>query len=159
MELSLYRKLERHFLAALPGEDAIITDMSKVVTVLNSLCVEMDNRLSLLEQAGARNIKEYNEKFIARKLNPETHHFLPYIVLIIDEFADLIIRQGKEIENPVSRLAAVARAAGIHLIIATQRPTVNVITGGIKLNIPGRIAFRVIHLAYPQMTLPTIFRV
>ncbi len=144
VELSLYRKLERHFLAALPGEDAIITDMSKVVTVLNSLCVEMDNRLSLLEQAGARNIKEYNEKFIARKLNPETHHFLPYIVLIIDEFADLIIRQGKEIENPVSRLAAVARAAGIHLIIATQRPTVNVITGGIKLNIPGRIAFRVI---------------
>ncbi len=144
VELSLYRKLERHYLAALPGEDAIITDMSKVVTVLNSLCVEMDNRLSLLEQAGARNIKEYNEKFIARKLNPETHRFLPYIVLIIDEFADLIIRQGKEIENPVSRLAAVARAAGIHLIIATQRPTVNVITGGIKLNIPGRIAFRVI---------------
>lgn len=144
VELSLYRKLERHYLAAIPGEDAIITDMSKVVTVLNSLCVEMDNRLSLLEQAGARNIKEYNEKFIARKLNPETHRFLPYIVLIIDEFADLIIRQGKEIENPVSRLAAVARAAGIHLIIATQRPTVNVITGGIKLNIPGRIAFRVI---------------
>ncbi|WP_260985227.1 FtsK/SpoIIIE domain-containing protein, partial [Bacillus pumilus] len=94
--------------------------------------------------AGARNIKEYNDKFIARKLNPEKHRFLPYIVLIIDEFADLIIRQGKEIENPVSRLAAVARAAGIHLIIATQRPTVNVITGGIKLNIPGRIAFRVI---------------
>lgn len=144
VELSLYRKLERHYLAALPGEDAIITDMTKVVTVLNSLCVEMDNRLSLLEQAGVRNIKEYNEKFKARKLNPETHRFLPYIVLIIDEFADLIIRQGKEIENPVSRLAAVARAAGIHLIIATQRPTVNVITGGIKLNIPGRIAFRVI---------------
>ena len=144
VELSLYRKLEQHYLAAIPGEDAIITDMSKVVTVLNSLCMEMDNRLSLLEQAGARNIKEYNEKFVARKLNPEKHRFLPYIVLIIDEFGDLIIRQGKEIENPVSRLAAVARAAGIHLIIATQRPTVNVITGGIKLNIPGRIAFRVI---------------
>ncbi|MCM1356691.1 MAG: DNA translocase FtsK [Staphylococcus sp.] len=144
VELSLYRKLERHYLASLPGEDAIITDMSKVVTVLNSLCVEMDNRLSLLEQAGARNIIEYNNKFVSRQLNPEHHRFLPYIVLIIDEFADLIIRQGKEIENPVSRLAAVARAAGIHLIIATQRPTVNVITGGIKLNIPGRIAFRVI---------------
>lgn len=144
VELSLYRKLERHYLAALPGEDAIITDMSKVVTVLNSLCIEMDNRLKLLEKAGARNIKEYNEKFIARRLNMNKHRFLPYIVLIIDEFADLIIRQGKEIEEPVSRLAAVARAAGIHLIIATQRPTVNVITGNIKLNIPGRIAFRVI---------------
>ncbi|MCM1522033.1 MAG: DNA translocase FtsK [Muribaculaceae bacterium] len=144
VELSLYRELERHYLASLPGEDAIITDMTKVVNVLNSLCVEMDNRLSLLEKAGARNIKEYNDKFKARKLNPNVHRFLPYIVLVIDEFADLIIRQGKEIENPVSRLAAVARAAGIHLIIATQRPTVNVITGGIKLNIPGRIAFRVI---------------
>lgn len=144
VELSLYRKLERHYLAALPDEDAIITDMSKVVTVLNSLCIEMDNRLKLLEQAGARNIKEYNEKFIARRLNMNKHRFLPYIVLVIDEFADLIIRQGKEIEEPVSRLAAVARAAGIHLIIATQRPTVNVITGNIKLNIPGRIAFRVI---------------
>ena len=144
VELSLYRKLERHYLAALPDEDAIITDMSKVVTVLNSLCIEMDNRLKLLEKAGARNIKEYNEKFIARRLNMNKHRFLPYIVLVIDEFADLIIRQGKEIEEPVSRLAAVARAAGIHLIIATQRPTVNVITGNIKLNIPGRIAFRVI---------------
>lgn len=144
VELSLYRKLERHYLASLPDEDAIITDMSKVVTVLNSLCIEMDNRLKLLEKAGARNIKEYNEKFIARRLNMNKHRFLPYIVLVIDEFADLIIRQGKEIEEPVSRLAAVARAAGIHLIIATQRPTVNVITGNIKLNIPGRIAFRVI---------------
>ncbi len=144
VELSLYRKLERHYLASLPDEDAIITDMTKVVTVLNSLCIEMDNRLKLLENAGARNIKEYNEKFIARRLDMNKHRFLPYIVLVIDEFADLIIRQGKEIEEPVSRLAAVARAAGIHLIIATQRPTVNVITGNIKLNIPGRIAFRVI---------------
>lgn len=144
VELSLYRKLEHHYLASLPGEDAIITDMTKVVTVLNSLCIEMDNRLKLLEKAGARNIKEYNEKFVSRRLNMNDHRFLPYIVLVIDEFADLIIRQGKEIEEPVSRLAAVARAAGIHLIIATQRPTVNVITGNIKLNIPGRIAFRVI---------------
>ncbi len=144
VELSLYRKLERHYLASLPGEDPIITDTSKVVSVLNSLCVEMGNRLSLLEDAGVRNIKEYNEKFIARRLNPEKHHFLPYLVLIIDEFADIILTAGKEVESPVSRLAAVARAAGIHLILATQRPAVNVITGGIKTNIPGRIAFRTI---------------
>lgn len=144
VELSLYRKLERHYLAALPGEDAIITDTSKVVAVLNSLCIEMGNRLSLLEDAGVRNIKEYNAKFIARRLNPNKHKFMPYIVLIIDEFADIILTQGKEVENPVSRLAAVARAAGIHLILATQRPAVNVITGGIKTNIPGRIAFRTI---------------
>lgn len=143
VELSLYSKLERHYLAALPGEEAIIKDTSKVVNVLNSLCIEMGNRLNLLEEAGVRNIKEYNEKFIARRLNPNKHHFLPYIVLVIDEFADIILTAGKEVENPVSRLAAVARAAGIHLIIATQRPTVNVITGGIKTNIPGRIAFRV----------------
>ena len=143
VELSLYRKLERHYLAALPDEEAIITDMSKVVTVLNSLCIEMDNRLKLLEKAGARNIKEYNEKFIARRLNMNKHRFLPYIVLVIDEFADLIIRQGKEIEEPVSRLAAVARAAGIHLIIATQRPSAQVLTGGIKTNCPGRMAFKV----------------
>ncbi|MDE6460641.1 MAG: DNA translocase FtsK, partial [Paramuribaculum sp.] len=144
VELSLYRKLERHYLAALPGEDAIITDTSKVVAVLNSLCIEMGNRLSLLEDAGVRNIKEYNAKFIARRLNPNKHKFMPYIVLIIDEFADIILTAGKEVENPVSRLAAVARAAGIHLILATQRPAVNVITGGIKTNIPGRIAFRTI---------------
>ncbi len=143
VELSLYRKLERHYLAALPGEDAIITDTSKVVTVLNSLCIEMGKRLDLLEKAGVRNIKEYNEKFIARRLNPNEHKFMPYIVLIIDEFADIILTAGKEVENPVSRLAAVARAAGIHLIIATQRPSVTVITGAIKTNIPGRIAFRV----------------
>lgn len=143
VELSLYRTLERHYLAALPGEDSIITDMSKVVTVLNSLCKEMEDRLGLLQAAEVRNIKEYNTKFIAKKLNPKKHRFLPYIVLIIDEFADIILTQGKEVENPVSRLAAVARAAGIHLIIATQRPSVNVITGGIKTNIPGRMAFRV----------------
>ena len=129
VELSLYRKLERHYLAALPGEDAIITDTSKVVTVLNSLCIEMGKRLDLLEKAGVRNIKEYNEKFIARRLNPNEHKFMPYIVLIIDEFADIILTAGKEVENPVSRLAAVARAAGIHLIIATQRPSVTVIIG------------------------------
>lgn len=144
VELSLYRCLERHYLAALPGEDAIITDTSKVVAVLNSLCIEMGNRLNLLEQAGVRNIKEYNAKFVARRLNPEIHRYLPYIVLIIDEFADIILTAGKDVENPVSRLAAVARAAGIHLILATQRPAVNVITGGIKTNIPGRIAFRTI---------------
>lgn len=144
VELSLYRKLERHYLAALPGEDPIITDTSKVVAVLNSLCIEMGNRLSLLEDAGVRNIKEYNAKFIARRLNPEKHRFMPYIVLIIDEFADIILTAGREVESPVSRLAAVARAAGIHLILATQRPAVNVITGGIKTNIPGRIAFRTI---------------
>ncbi len=143
VELSLYSKIENHYLAALPGEEAIIKDTDKVVTVLNSLCIEMGNRLNLLEEAGVRNIKEYNEKFIARKLDPRIHRFLPYIVLIIDEFADIILTAGREVENPVSRLAAVARAAGIHLIIATQRPTVNVITGGIKTNIPGRIAFRV----------------
>ncbi len=144
VELSLYRKLERHYLAALPGEDPIITDTSKVVAVLNSLCIEMGNRLSLLEDAGVRNIKEYNAKFIARRLNPEKHRFMPYIVLVIDEFADIILTAGREVESPVSRLAAVARAAGIHLILATQRPAVNVITGGIKTNIPGRIAFRTI---------------
>lgn len=143
VELSLYRKLERHYLAALPGEDAIITDTSKVVSVLNSLCIEMENRLELLKKAEVRNIKEYNEKFVARRLNPNEHKFMPYIVLIIDEFADIILTAGKEVENPVSRLAAVARAAGIHLIIATQRPSVTVITGAIKTNIPGRIAFRV----------------
>ena len=143
VELTPYIELKRHYLAALPGEDPVITDTSKVVTVLNSLCVEMGNRLDLLEKAGVRNIKEYNQKFLERRLNPNVHRFLPYIVLVIDEFADIILTAGKEVENPVSRLAAVARAAGIHVILATQRPTVNVITGGIKTNIPGRIAFRV----------------
>ncbi len=145
VELTLYNKIERHYLAMLPNtEDAIITDTSKVVYTLNSLCVEMDFRYELLKVALVRNIKEYNEKFIQRKLNPEHgHRFLPYIVLIIDEFADLIMTAGKEVETPIARLAQLARAVGIHLIIATQRPSVNVITGIIKANFPARVAFRV----------------
>jgi len=145
VELPLYAKIERHFLAKLPGEeDAIITDTRKVVNTLYSLCIEMDNRLELLKGAQARTIKEYNEKFISRRLNPEKgHRFLPYIVLIIDEFADLIMTAGREIEGPIGRLAQVARAIGIHLIISTQRPTTNIITGFIKANFPTRIAFRV----------------
>ena len=145
VELPLYSKIERHFLAKLPGEeDAIITDTQKVINTLNSLCIEMENRLELLRLAGARNIKEYNEKFISRKLNPEKgHKFLPYIVLIIDEFADLIMTAGREIEGPIGRLAQLARAIGIHLIISTQRPSTNIITGSIKANFPARIAFRV----------------
>ena len=145
VELPLYTKIERHFLAKLPGEeDAIITDTQKVINTLNSLCIEMDNRLELLKGAQSRNIKEYNEKFIARKLNPEKgHKYLPYIVLIIDEFADLIMTAGREIEGPIGRLAQLARAIGIHLIISTQRPSTNIITGFIKANFPTRIAFRV----------------
>ncbi|HLA56312.1 MAG TPA: DNA translocase FtsK [Flavobacterium sp.] len=145
VELTLFNKIERHYLAKLPdGEDAIITDNNKVINTLNSLCVEMDNRYSLLKDAMVRNIKEYNEKFKARKLNPENgHRFLPYIVLVVDEFADLIMTAGKEVETPIARLAQLARAIGIHLIIATQRPSVNVITGIIKANFPARIAFRV----------------
>ncbi|MGH2666315.1 DNA translocase FtsK [Flavobacterium sp.] len=145
VELTLFNKIERHYLAKLPDvEDAIITDNSKVITTLNSLCVEMDNRYSLLKDAMVRNIKEYNEKFRLRKLNPEAgHRFLPYIVLVVDEFADLIMTAGKEVETPIARLAQLARAIGIHLIIATQRPSVNVITGMIKANFPARIAFRV----------------
>jgi S-DNA-T family DNA segregation ATPase FtsK/SpoIIIE len=145
VELTLFNKIERHYLAKLPdGEDAIITDNTKVISTLNSLCVEMDNRYSLLKDAMVRNIKEYNEKFKARKLNPENgHRFLPYIVLVVDEFADLIMTAGKEVETPIARLAQLARAIGIHLIIATQRPSVNVITGIIKANFPARIAFRV----------------
>lgn len=146
VELSLYKKIERHFLAKLPdSEEAIITDVRKVVRTLNSLCIEMDNRYELLKDAQVRNIKEYNAKFIARKLNPyEGHRFLPYIVLVVDEFADLIMTAGKEVEAPIARLAQLARAIGIHLIIATQRPSVNIITGTIKANFPARIAFRVI---------------
>ena len=145
VELSLYRLIEEHFLAKLPGEEeAIITDTKKVIATLNALCIEMDNRYNLLKEAGARNIKEYNEKFVRRKLNPQKgHQFLPFIVLVIDEFADLIMTAGKEIEMPIARLAQLARAVGIHLIIATQRPSVNIITGIIKANFPSRIAFKV----------------
>tara|TARA_A100001234_G_scaffold181853_1_gene164695 strand:- start:278 stop:1318 length:1041 start_codon:yes stop_codon:yes gene_type:complete len=145
VELTLFNKVYRHFLAKLPDEeDAIITDTQKVVNTVNSLCIEMDERYELLKNAHCRNIKEYNAKFKQRKLNPEKgHRFLPYIVLVIDEFADLIMTAGKEIETPIARLAQLARAIGIHLIVATQRPSVNIITGTIKANFPARIAFRV----------------
>lgn len=145
VELTLFNKIERHYLAKLPDtEDAIITDNTKVINTLNSLCIEMDDRYELLKNAMCRNIKEYNAKFKARKLNPnDGHKFLPYIVLVVDEFADLIMTAGKEVETPIARLAQLARAIGIHLIIATQRPSVNVITGIIKANFPARVAFRV----------------
>lgn len=145
VELSLYRAIEKHFLAKLPGEEeAIITDTKKVVYTLNALCIEMDNRYDLLKEANCRNIKEYNDKFIKRRLNPQKgHQFLPFIVLVVDEFADLIMTAGKEVEMPIARLAQLARAVGIHLIIATQRPSVNIITGTIKANFPARVAFKV----------------
>ncbi len=145
VELSVYRLIERHFLAKLPNEEeSIITDTKKVINTLNALCIEMDQRYDLLKEAGVRNIKEYNEKFIKRSLNPQKgHRYLPFIVLVVDEFADLIMTAGKEVEMPIARLAQLARAIGIHLIIATQRPSVNVITGTIKANFPARIAFRV----------------
>ncbi|MGB2371076.1 MAG: DNA translocase FtsK 4TM domain-containing protein [Flavobacteriales bacterium] len=145
VELTLFNKIERHFLAKLPdSEEAIITDTKKVINTLNSLCIEMDQRYDLLQNAQCRNIVEYNKKFIARKLNPnDGHKYLPYIVLVIDEFADLIMTAGKEVETPIARLAQLARAIGIHLIVATQRPSVNVITGIIKANFPARVAFRV----------------
>ena len=145
VELSVYRHIEKHFLAKLPGEeDAIITDTKKVIHTLNALCIEMDNRYDLLKEAGARNIKEYNDKFTRRRLNPQKgHQYLPFIVLVVDEFADLIMTAGKEVEMPIARLAQLARAVGIHLIIATQRPSVNIITGTIKANFPARIAFKV----------------
>jgi DNA segregation ATPase FtsK/SpoIIIE, S-DNA-T family len=145
VELTLFNKIERHFLAKLPNsEEAIITDTTKVVHTLNSLCIEMDNRYELLKDAQVKNIKEYNPKFMSRKLNPELgHKYLPYIVVVIDEFADLIMTAGKEVEMPIARIAQLARAVGIHLIIATQRPSVNIITGTIKANFPARIAFRV----------------
>lgn len=145
VELTLFNKIERHYLAKLPGEEeAIITDTKKVVNTLNSLCIEMDNRYELLKDASVRTIKEYNAKFKSRRLSPHKgHRFLPYIVLVVDEFADLIMTAGKEVELPIARLAQLARAVGIHLIIATQRPSVNIITGTIKANFPARIAFRV----------------
>ncbi|MBW6478497.1 MAG: DNA translocase FtsK [Bacteroidales bacterium] len=145
VELNLFSKIERHYLAKLPdSEEAIITDTRKVVRTLNSLCLEMDHRYNLLKDAQVRNIKEYNSKFISRRLNPEEgHKFMPYIILVIDEFADLIMTAGKELELPIARLAQLARAVGIHLIIATQRPSVNIITGMIKANFPARVAFRV----------------
>ncbi|MBY0244665.1 MAG: DNA translocase FtsK [Sphingobacteriaceae bacterium] len=146
VELTLFNKIERHFLAKLPGEaDAIITDTKKVINTLNSLCIEMDQRYDLLKDAQVRNIKEYNEKFIKRKLNPNNgHKFLTYIVLVVDEFADLMMTAGKEVETPIARLAQLARAIGIHLVLATQRPSVNIITGTIKANFPARLAFRVL---------------
>lgn len=145
VEMSLFSKIERHYLAKLPNsEEAIITDTKKVVYTLNSLCIEMENRYEILKEAGAKNIKEYNVKFVARKLNPkEGHRYLPYIVLVIDELADLMMTAGKEVETPIARLAQLARAIGIHLVVATQRPSVNVITGVIKANFPARLSFKV----------------
>ena len=145
VELSIYSIIEKHFLAKLPEEEeAIITETTKVVNTLNSLCIEMDNRYDLLKIAQVRNIKEYNEKFIKRQLNPNNgHKYLPYIVVIVDEFADLIMTAGKEVETPIARIAQLARAVGIHMIIATQRPSTNIITGVIKANFPARIAFKV----------------
>jgi S-DNA-T family DNA segregation ATPase FtsK/SpoIIIE len=145
VELTLYSKLEHHFLAKMPDADeAVITENQKVIHTLKSLCIEMDSRYALLKDAQLRNIKEYNERFINRKLNPlKGHKYLPYIVVIIDEFADLIMTAGREVEEPIARLAQLARAVGIHLVIATQRPTTNIITGLIKANFPARIAFRV----------------
>ena len=145
VELSIYSVIEKHFLAKLPdAEEAIITDNEKVVATLNSLCIEMDSRYDLLKQAHVRNIKEYNEKFVKRQLNPNNgHRYLPYIVVVVDEFADLIMTAGKEVEQPIARIAQLARAVGIHMIIATQRPSTNIITGVIKANFPARIAFKV----------------
>lgn len=145
VEFSIYAEIERHYLAKLPGEDkAIITDFTKVIQTLNSLCKEMDDRYDLLMKAHTRNIKEYNTKFISRHLNPEKgHKYMPYIVVIIDEFGDLIMTAGKEIELPIARIAQKARAVGIHMVIATQRPSTNIITGTIKANFPARVAFRV----------------
>lgn len=157
VEMSLFSKIERHYLAKLPNsEEAIITDTRKVVNTLNSLCIEMENRYEMLKDAGAKNLKEYNGKFVARKLNPkEGHRFLPYIVLVIDELADLMMTAGKEVETPIARLAQLARAIGIHLVVATQRPSVNVITGVIKANFPARLSFRVISKVDSRTILDT----
>lgn len=157
VELSLFKKIERHFLAKLPNEeDAIITDTKKVINTLNSLCIEMDQRYDLLKNAQVRNLKEYNAKFINRRLNPEEgHRFLPFIVLVVDEFADLMMTAGKEVETPIARLAQLARAVGIHLVIATQRPSVNIITGTIKANFPARLAFRVLSKVDSRTILDT----
>lgn len=157
VELSLFKTIERHFLAKLPGEEeAIITDTKKVINTLNSLCIEMDQRYDLLKNAQVRNLKEYNNKFINRRLNPEDgHRFLPFIVLIVDEFADLMMTAGKEVETPIARLAQLARAVGIHLVIATQRPSVNIITGTIKANFPARLAFRVLSKVDSRTILDT----
>ena len=157
VELTLYNKLERHFLAKLPdSQEAIITDTQKVINTLNSLCIEMDSRYDMLKLAHVRTIKEYNEKFVSRRLNPNKgHKYLPYIVVIIDEFADLLMTAGREIEGPIQRLAQLARAIGIHLVIATQRPTTNIITGVIKANFPARIAFRVSSMIDSRTILDT----
>ncbi len=157
VELTLYSKIEKHFLAKLPDvKEPIITDTQKVISTLNSLTIEMDSRYDLLKKAHVRNIKEYNAKFIERRLNPENgHRFMPYIVLVIDEFADLIMTAGREIETPLARLAQLARAIGIHLVIATQRPTTNIITGVIKANFPARIAFRVTSMIDSRTILDT----
>ena len=145
VEFNIYANIERHFLAKLPdGDEAIITDVTKVVQTLNSITKEMDDRYDLLKKAHTRNIKEYNSKFIARRLNPNNgHRYMPYIVVIVDEFGDLIMTAGKEVELPIARIAQLARAVGIHMIIATQRPSTNIITGVIKANFPARIAFKV----------------
>ncbi|WP_134090558.1 DNA translocase FtsK [Olivibacter sp. XZL3] len=157
VELSLFKTIERHFLAKLPGEeDAIITDTKKVINTLNSLCIEMDQRYDLLKNAQVRNLREYNNKFVNRRLNPEEgHRFMPFIVLIVDEFADLMMTAGKEVETPIARLAQLARAVGIHLVIATQRPSVNIITGTIKANFPARLAFRVLSKVDSRTILDT----
>ena len=157
VELSLFKTIERHFLAKLPNEEeAIITDTKKVINTLNSLCIEMDQRYDLLKNAQVRNLKEYNVKFVGRRLNPEEgHRFLPFIVLVVDEFADLMMTAGKEVETPIARLAQLARAVGIHLVIATQRPSVNIITGTIKANFPARLAFRVLSKVDSRTILDT----
>jgi S-DNA-T family DNA segregation ATPase FtsK/SpoIIIE len=157
VELSLFKTIERHFLAKLPGEEeAIITDTKKVINTLNSLCIEMDQRYDLLKNAQVRNLREYNNKFVNRRLNPEEgHRFMPFIVLIVDEFADLMMTAGKEVETPIARLAQLARAVGIHLVIATQRPSVNIITGTIKANFPARLAFRVLSKVDSRTILDT----